>query len=702
MRKFDFSSILALCTFVLFCQSCLGNETSNEGTGNQNAAKAERENTVKKLAFTQPEDVQSKDGTLKIYVSASDGNNQNDGTLSNPVATLAEAIKRANADSNADVKIYLRGGDHYIDKSITLNGDELNIKSLAISSYNNEKVTLSGGITLNPKSFEKFKQIGGNVAIYSIAVPKEIENRIDEIAKLRSTGFNEPINKPIAAELFFDEEPMHLARFPNDSEIEIQKVIKSNPDKLLQRSVFQFDDKIRLNWKQRNDVWIAGRFSLGWSSNNLRAQALDLGDNLITTLKTPQYGFYATADSSTAQIKAARKLRRFYFFNVFEELDTKGEWFFDREKKQIFLAPLGDLNTSKVRLSILSEPILAVKDLDIPLTIQGIRFGYVRGTALELINSKNIKISECNFLNIGVRAINAENCSQTEIVNCRIYNTGADGVFLSGGNRTTLESSNNKVENCEFYNTSRYFRSYSPSIRLSGVGITVANCYIHDVPGQAIVFGGNDHVIQNNHIKNVCKEFTDMGGVYTGRDPSATGTVIKQNVFENIKNPFSDMVAAIYLDDGNSGITIDENVFINCGSINFGAITINGGFANKLTNNVFIDCHKAYYCKYWSKESVKKTFFDNPENLKKFTEVVNIKSQHYSKKYPHLAEFLNYQTANRKNYITGSEFHNVKNYGYGEGFETTEKRTETDKKSLSQRASQKIDGWKIDRKDLKF
>lgn len=41
---------------------------------------------------------------------------------------------------------------------------------------------------------------------------------------------------------------------------------------------------------------------------------------------------------------------------------------------------------------------------------------------------------------------------------------------------------------------------------------------IYDGPHIGILFGGNDNIIEENEIFDICKETNDVGAIYSGRD----------------------------------------------------------------------------------------------------------------------------------------------------------------------------------------
>ena len=108
-------------------------------------------------------------------------------------------------------------------------------------------------------------------------------------------------------------------------------------------------------------------------------------------------------------------------------------------------------------------------------------------------------------------------------MDCHIYNVGAGGISLGGGDRASLTPAGNYVENCRIHDYNRIEKSYRPGIWMDGVGNRISKCDIYDAPSMAILFHGNNHVIELCDITNVCSEVDDQGAVYYGRDPSEQG-----------------------------------------------------------------------------------------------------------------------------------------------------------------------------------
>jgi hypothetical protein len=192
----------------------------------------------------------------------------------------------------------------------------------------------------------------------------------------------------------------------------------------------------------------------------------------------------------------------------------------------------------------------------------------------------------------------------------------------------------------------------------------VSNCYFHDLAGQAILYQGNNHLIVNNHINNVCYAFSDVGAVATGRDPSSTGTTILNNYFENVSCGPNLLVNAIYIDDGSGGIKVHSNIFRNCGTggnqpgtWGMGAIHINGGADNEILNNIFLNSRMAISGNAWDSKTWN-TYLTSSVIQTECLQTVNILSSLYQTQYPWLNNFFN-ASRTRTNNISNSIAINV-------------------------------------------
>jgi hypothetical protein len=180
-----------------------------------------------------------------------------------------------------------------------------------------------------------------------------------------------------------------------------------------------------------------------------------------------------------------------------------------------------------------------------------------------------------------------------------LHDTGQGGLTIDGGDRISLTPSNNLVSNNHFQNFGTIILTYSPGVSATGVGVDIIHNLFEQAAGHAVMLNGNNHIFEKNEVRNVCAQASDCGALYSGRDWTYRGNIIRYNSFHDIagyglqsvdvKNnkvtyasPAN--VPAIYMDDAVSSYAIQGNIFNNAGSM---AIRIGGGRDHVIENNVF-------------------------------------------------------------------------------------------------------------------
>lgn len=574
-----------------------------------------------------------------FYVSA-DGNDKSAGTIDQPLRSLNGALQKVALLKGGDASILIRGGTYFTDKTISIGSND-NVNSLTIANYKGEKVLLSGGVKIDKSTVKK---VAAN--IYQIDLKK---SGITDYGELQQHGHRNAVTAPL--ELFYKGEAMELARWPNDGFLPIGKVtnpgIKDKSNRNAQGgAVFAYSADRPAKWKKTDQVWVSGFLANGFANDNVPVKSISA--NEITLGAATNYGVKSTDEASP--------FRRFFFYNIPEELDSSGEYYLDRTTGMLSFYSSGDLADELV-VSMCGTPIISLVNSG-NVTLSGLEIGYGRDMGIYAQNTRNITIKNCTVMNLGTvgigigkntadkslyksyeELISFDKTSAFVISSCKIYNTGTGGVFMTGGDRQNLLPGGNVIDNTEIYNYARRNWVSSPAIFLGGVGNIIKNCFIHDSEGQAIMYWGNNHEIAYNKIKDVVKEINDQGAVYTGRDRSSTGTRIHNNLFENLVSPRGYMVAAVYIDDGSGGIKVDSNIFKNCGSVQgklrFGAVHINGGGDNTFANNYFLNCGLAVSMTSWTDEKWK-ALMGTSEMSKKLKSDVNSGSALFLKRYPYL------------------------------------------------------------------
>lgn len=527
-------------------------------------------------------------GIKPVYVSTK-GSDSGPGTLTQPFLTIEKArdevrFKRLSGEKSG-ASILLRGGDYQFSNTLTFDKPD---KDLLIRPYKNETVRFTGGVSIEP--LQAIPVAGSSkVGIFPENSRKHIfmvnlkNLGITDYGNLKQVGFGNHLDFAWM-ELFINGKPGHLSRWPNDSTILIRKILEkgsvlADGDKGNIGGEFFYSGNRPSRWKSKEDIWITGYFHYGWADDALKLSSIDTISKTFSTAQPHMYGFFAGSPWNA-----------WYAYNIPEEIDCQGEYYIDRSEGILYFYNNEALKTLEV--SLLEKPLVSINEAS-GITFEGIAFECSRGIALEMKSSSDCLIKNCTIRNMGSYAVGI--CDNHEgsvgknngIRDCVIYQTGAGGIHLFGGNRQTLDAAGNYVENCSIHNYNRISKTYCAGVQIMGVGNRIAHCEIFDAPHFAIQLSGNDHLIEYNNIHDVCLVTDDVGALYYGRNPSERGHVVQFNYFHNISDIHSS--SAIYHDDGACGMKVFGNVFYKAGSK---TVLIGGGSDNPYINNVFIDCKR--------------------------------------------------------------------------------------------------------------
>jgi len=622
----------------------------------------------------------------RLYVSPT-GNDSNVGSIVKPMRTIQSAIIKSGLfNKNDSVEIILRAGIYVCPKTIEV-GKNIEDKSfISIKSYSGEKVIISGG-----KHF-LWKDLSN---ITDLKVKERLRPEVRSIVKelnlkkagiivrgLHSTGFS---RASVAAwnELFIDEKPMRIARWPNDSTVLIGKIVEPggrNVKNGTRFPVFKYNETRPSSWSRATNFWISGYFKWGWADDMIQAGHVDTLDSTIHMVQQPIHSF-----------TSGSPWQRWYVRNLLEEIDIPGEYVLDEQEGKMYVYPPSG-KTNNIYVSIMDAPLLAIENVS-NVTVDGIMFEYGCDMGIYLENTHNVIIKNCVIRNMGgigvamgVGAVSGGNqdvnsgmvvahrkigClgnkiysdilfnqnggSHNGIVNCYIYDVGAGGISLCGGDRASLTPAGNYVENCRIHDYNRVEKSYRPGVLIQGVGNRVTKCDIFNAPSMAILFHGNNHLIEYCKIVNVCNEVDDQGAIYYGRDQSEQGNVIRYCYFGELNTQRS--VSATYHDDGACGSEVYGNIYYKAGHW---PVLIGGGSDHHYKNNVFIDSPVAIHIdnRMQNKENQNIVFQRLDE--------VNYKQPPYSTAYPHIVNYKEEMSISpMRNLIEGNLFYHIKNVLHG-------------------------------------
>ena len=492
------------------------------------------------------------------------GSDSNDGNSQKPFATLQRAkeavigLAKNEIMPLESVTIKLSEGDYYLDSTFFLAAEELlGIDVPVIIEGEGSETVLKGSLPLEGSLFEKVTE-----SEILAKIPLQAQNSIYRF-NLFNSGYL-PEKDFVNFEIIVDGKGGVKARYPN-SGYSLTGTVASG------EITFGYSDAQVDRWAEATDLYLYGLFGRDWSPDAYKVESIDTTAKTITLTQRPNYG-----------IKSGDK---FFAFNLLEELDMPGEWFYDKQNGELYVYS-DDISSSSFEISMQNAPLVKLLDTN-NVIIRDMSLCNTYSAALFISGGSGNKLENCLVKNtVSGSAVIVSGGTNNGVYGCEIYDVGSGGISLSGGDRQTLTPAGNYAVNNRIYDYQRITRSYRSAIGLSGVGNRVANNEIFNGYHLAIQFIGNDHIIEYNEIHNVCRETSDMGAIYSGRDWTRRGNVIRYNYFHDITGT-SETVSgmAIYLDDGLSGTAIHSNVFRNTKF----AVYLNGGRDTEITNNIIIN-----------------------------------------------------------------------------------------------------------------
>jgi len=390
-------------------------------------------------------------------------------------------------------------------------------------------------------------------------------------------GMGRP-SRPPPAEAVWRGEVLRLARWPNDGFATIGAVTRSGSTDPASDdgATFVAGDARVEGWSASRDVWLHGYWFWDWADATLPLRSVEPLAHTVTLGAGHQYG--------------VREGGRFRVLNALEELDEPGEYQLDTERGELLIwPPLGAEPGDELLVTSLRDALVYVTGAH-DVTLLGLEFGPTRGVAVRVEDGERVVVDGCSFTATGSHGLvlrGREHVARR----CTFTDQGASGITLDGGDRATLTHGGLVVEDCELLRFARLERTYRPGIAIAGVGHVVRHNRLGEAPHGAILFSGNEHLIEANEIFDVVRETGDAGAIYAGRDWAMHGTVIRHNLIRDVRGTKARNQNGIYLDDMASGIAVTGNLLVRC---NLGVLC-GGGRDLLVSGNLFADCGEAIH-----------------------------------------------------------------------------------------------------------
>lgn len=597
----------------------------------------------------------------ELYVLPS-GSQKGDGSSAHPFTTLTQArdalrdLRRGGL--SGPVTVWLRGGTYRLRESFVLTAEDGGSADAPVTyrACFGEEVCLNGGIAipaaaLQPVSDPRLRAcwdpaVAGHVRQIDLAALGVVDT-----GGRHSFGFA-CAERPGYADLYDQDRPLPIARWPRAGSARTGAIL--DPGEALGDpstgnlwvkdsanppcgGTFSIDPAPIRRWANPGDLLCHGAWTHDWSPATVPVATLDPEQGRLT-LALPVY----------SGVKANRP---FYVLNAIEEIAQPGDWAVDRTRRILYLYPPAPLESLRLELSTLEQPLIRIEAGGRHLVLRDLIVECGRGHGV-MIEGEDCLLAGCTLRNLGWRGADVTG-ARNRVQSCHIHATGQGGVRLSGGDRRTLTPSGHVAENNEIHDFNRLCKTYNSAIWPQGCGHRIAHNRLYDGPHNAILLQGNDHVIEYNEFHHLCMESDDASAIYTWRDLSARGNIIRHNYFHHIGAPTGWGTSAIYPDDGSSGLLVSGNVFYRCGhagQVCMGAFFANGGKDHVIENNIFVDCRIAVGLMLMPPGGWLEIVREPPGGLrgmhKALYETVDIRSELYRGRYPALAELEGHPSRN--------------------------------------------------------
>jgi parallel beta-helix repeat protein len=368
------------------------------------------------------------------------------------------------------------------------------------------------------------------------------------------------------------------------------------------------------HWKGADIVFMTFRIS-----SRRRITAVDEAQRIATLDRR-------TTMRLTDGFGKAPLLARYYTENAMGLLDTPGEWFLNRQTGMVYYMPLPGEEVDKVEaIAPVLDQLLILdgkpkEDRPVEhLTFRGLTFSYAefwppehdRGDrfqrqaagpmpgAIELTGARRCSFTQCAIAHVSSNAIHfSRGCQHDQLTGSKLFDLGAGGVKVGGTERlgdvpqdSREETHDIEISDNDIREGGRVFHQGHGVLVGQSYNNVISHNHVHDFYQNGISLGwtwgygksmARNNVVEYNHIHLIGQGWlSDLAGVYTvGVQP---GTVIRNNLIHDVE--CSDYVGrGIYLDEGSSGIVVENNIVYHTSTGGFG---MNFGKGNTIRNNVF-------------------------------------------------------------------------------------------------------------------
>lgn len=469
-------------------------------------------------------------GFAQVFYIAPNGSDVNPGTTEMPFATLEMARDQIRkSGKTGPFTVILKDGQYFFNQSFRLKPEHSGSinKPIVYRAEHEGGASVSGARPIDKLVWKKDKN-----GLYKTIVPERV---------IRDNKFDE---------LWLDDIKLSMARFPNaDSNAHVFEGVTS----------FDILNERAKKYKNPSTGFVHGLQRFEWGSVHYRITGFDKGELKL------EGGWQQNRDQ-------VFKNDAVMIENVFEELDSPGEWFMDKKTRTLYIIPPPKVDITKASLlSVNLKNLIVYQGSETNpvkfVDFDGIKFQHAnrfflesyepllrgdwsvnRSGAILMTGTENCKISNCHFYALGGNGVFFNNYNKFSSVSDSYFERLGESAVCFVGNYAATRSnpigydnsysydtldqtpgpkghnfpSQCKMEGCLVYAIGRLGKQTAGAFISMSEQITVRHNTIYHVPRSGITINDGSwggHVIEYNHIFNSVIETGDHGPFNSwGRD----------------------------------------------------------------------------------------------------------------------------------------------------------------------------------------
>ncbi|MCR4412680.1 MAG: hypothetical protein NUV77_09675, partial [Thermoguttaceae bacterium] len=253
-------------------------------------------------------------------------------------------------------RVIIRRGVYRVEETFTLGKEDSGTEShpAVWQAAPGEEVRLVGGLALTAQAFRPVTDAAVLGRLEEAARGKVFQVDLAPLGVKMPKAFPGRFRGPLPLpELFFNDQRMTPARWPNEGWATIAKIVEagSEPrggDSSGRPGVFEYAGDRPARWNADRGVWLHGYWCFDWYDEVIRVKSIEPKNRRIAFAEPHLYGLRQGNPSP----------RRFRAIHLLEELDQPGEYYVDLADGRLYFWPPAELAGARVVVGTLDGPVV--------------------------------------------------------------------------------------------------------------------------------------------------------------------------------------------------------------------------------------------------------------------------------------------------------------------------------------------------------